>query len=203
MLKIYPHAEATYRVMSFDNGSFGVEVSIPASHPTHGQCVQNQSGRRGVDRRAPPPSAIPNPVRRLVSRSEPPWPLASALGMPARLIERAGRRSRFHGKVARVPDAWVRANPASRSRARSASASQGRPVLCSLSTPATCHMPAGEHLSRRAAGKHSSAPFVVYLVRPLGTGSRVGHATNPCWSGRLVCSRAPAKVSISVPTGRA
>jgi hypothetical protein len=30
----HPHAEARYRVIAFDNGSFGVEVSIPDSHPT-------------------------------------------------------------------------------------------------------------------------------------------------------------------------
>lgn len=34
MPKIHPHAEATYRVIPFDNGSFGVEVSIPDSNPT-------------------------------------------------------------------------------------------------------------------------------------------------------------------------
>ena len=34
MPKTHPHAEATYRVIPFDNGSFGVEVSIPDSHPT-------------------------------------------------------------------------------------------------------------------------------------------------------------------------
>jgi hypothetical protein len=34
MLKTHPHAEATYRVISFDNGSFGVEVSIPDRYPT-------------------------------------------------------------------------------------------------------------------------------------------------------------------------
>jgi hypothetical protein len=34
MARTHPHAEANYRVISFDNGSFGVEVSIPASHPT-------------------------------------------------------------------------------------------------------------------------------------------------------------------------
>ena len=34
MPKIHPHAEATYRVIPFDNGAFGVEVSIPDSHPT-------------------------------------------------------------------------------------------------------------------------------------------------------------------------
>jgi hypothetical protein len=32
--KIHPHAEATYRVIPFDNGSFAVEVSIPDSNPT-------------------------------------------------------------------------------------------------------------------------------------------------------------------------
>ena len=34
MPKTHPHAEATYRVIAFDNGGFGVEVSIPDSHPT-------------------------------------------------------------------------------------------------------------------------------------------------------------------------
>ena len=34
MPKTHPHAEATYRVIPFDDGSFGVEVSIPDSHPT-------------------------------------------------------------------------------------------------------------------------------------------------------------------------
>ena len=34
MLRTHPHAEATYRIIAFDNGSFGVEVSIPDSHPT-------------------------------------------------------------------------------------------------------------------------------------------------------------------------
>lgn len=34
MARTHPHAEASYRVISFDNGSFGVEVSIPASNPT-------------------------------------------------------------------------------------------------------------------------------------------------------------------------
>ena len=34
MPKIHPHAEATYRVVPLDDGSFGVEVNIPDSHPT-------------------------------------------------------------------------------------------------------------------------------------------------------------------------
>ena len=34
MPKIHPHAEATYRVIALGNGSFGVEVTIPDSHPT-------------------------------------------------------------------------------------------------------------------------------------------------------------------------
>jgi predicted metal-dependent hydrolase len=34
MPKTHPHAEATYRVIPVDNGSFGVEVSIPDSLPT-------------------------------------------------------------------------------------------------------------------------------------------------------------------------
>ena len=34
MPKTHPHAEASYRVIPFDNGSFGVEVSIPDRQPT-------------------------------------------------------------------------------------------------------------------------------------------------------------------------
>jgi hypothetical protein len=34
MPKTHPHAEASYRVLTLDDGSFGVEVSIPDSHPT-------------------------------------------------------------------------------------------------------------------------------------------------------------------------
>ena len=34
MPKTHPHAEATYRVIPLYHGSFGVEVSIPDSHPT-------------------------------------------------------------------------------------------------------------------------------------------------------------------------
>jgi hypothetical protein len=30
----HPHAEATYRVLALDDGGFGVEVSIPDTHPT-------------------------------------------------------------------------------------------------------------------------------------------------------------------------
>jgi|GEM_PF-1243811 predicted metal-dependent hydrolase len=33
-LKTHPHAGATYRVIVFADGSFGVEVSIPNSEPT-------------------------------------------------------------------------------------------------------------------------------------------------------------------------
>ncbi len=62
----HPHAEATYRVLELDDGAFGVEVSIPDTHPTtvtrfasqkaaeawiagHRERVQSQaqSGRRG------------------------------------------------------------------------------------------------------------------------------------------------------------
>jgi hypothetical protein len=32
--KTHPHAEARYRVIPFDDGSFGVEVSIPENYPT-------------------------------------------------------------------------------------------------------------------------------------------------------------------------
>ena len=34
MPKTHPHAEATYRVIPLDDGSFGVEVSIPENYPT-------------------------------------------------------------------------------------------------------------------------------------------------------------------------
>ena len=34
MPKTHPHAEATYRVISLDDGSFGIEVTIPDSYPT-------------------------------------------------------------------------------------------------------------------------------------------------------------------------
>ncbi|MBV8937939.1 MAG: hypothetical protein JO320_08410 [Alphaproteobacteria bacterium] len=34
MQRTHPHAEASYRVIPLDNGSFGVEVSIPDSYPT-------------------------------------------------------------------------------------------------------------------------------------------------------------------------
>jgi len=32
--RTHPHAEATYRVIPFDDGAYGVEVSIPDSYPT-------------------------------------------------------------------------------------------------------------------------------------------------------------------------
>ena len=34
MLRTHPHAEASYRVIPLESGSFGVEVSIPDSYPT-------------------------------------------------------------------------------------------------------------------------------------------------------------------------
>ncbi len=34
MPKTHPHAEAAYSVIPLDDGSFGVEVRIPDSHPT-------------------------------------------------------------------------------------------------------------------------------------------------------------------------
>lgn len=34
MPKIHPHAEATYRVIPLEDGSFAVEVSIPENFPT-------------------------------------------------------------------------------------------------------------------------------------------------------------------------
>jgi hypothetical protein len=32
--KTHPHADASYLVISLPNGSFGVQVSIPDTHPT-------------------------------------------------------------------------------------------------------------------------------------------------------------------------
>ena len=34
MPKTHPHAEATYRVVAFEDGSFAVEVAIPDTNPT-------------------------------------------------------------------------------------------------------------------------------------------------------------------------
>jgi len=34
MARTHPHAEASYRVVPLEDGSFGVEVRIPESHPT-------------------------------------------------------------------------------------------------------------------------------------------------------------------------
>ena len=34
MARTHPHAEAAYRVIALEDGSFGVEVSIPDSNPT-------------------------------------------------------------------------------------------------------------------------------------------------------------------------
>ncbi len=34
MAKTHPHAEASYKVIVFEDGSFGVEVSIPDTPPT-------------------------------------------------------------------------------------------------------------------------------------------------------------------------
>jgi hypothetical protein len=69
MLKTHPHAEATYRVILLEKGSFGVEVSIPDRHPTtvsmfktkahaeawiaeHRRRVQTQTGSGGWFRAA-------------------------------------------------------------------------------------------------------------------------------------------------------
>jgi hypothetical protein len=80
--RTHPHAEATYRVIPFDDGAFAVEVSIPESHPAkvspfateadaeawiveHRRRVQSEnepsrwfrrSGSSGADRRARPGS---------------------------------------------------------------------------------------------------------------------------------------------------
>jgi len=34
MARTHPHAEATYRVIALQGGTFGVEVSIPDAYPT-------------------------------------------------------------------------------------------------------------------------------------------------------------------------
>jgi hypothetical protein len=69
MLKTHPHAEASYRVILLENGSFGVEVSIPDRYPTtvsmfkteadaeawiaeHHRRVQTQTGSGGWFRAA-------------------------------------------------------------------------------------------------------------------------------------------------------
>jgi hypothetical protein len=35
MVKLHPHAEATYKVVPLVDGTFGVEVIVPDTHPTH------------------------------------------------------------------------------------------------------------------------------------------------------------------------
>ena len=35
MVKLHPHAEATYSVVPLVDGTFGVEVIVPDTHPTH------------------------------------------------------------------------------------------------------------------------------------------------------------------------
>ena len=35
MVKLHPHAEAIYRVVPLVDGTFGVEVVVPDTHPTH------------------------------------------------------------------------------------------------------------------------------------------------------------------------
>jgi len=34
MPKTHPHAEASYRILSEEDGSFAIEVTIPDTHPT-------------------------------------------------------------------------------------------------------------------------------------------------------------------------
>jgi hypothetical protein len=34
MQKTHPHAEASYRVIPFSDGSFGIEITIPDRYPT-------------------------------------------------------------------------------------------------------------------------------------------------------------------------
>jgi hypothetical protein len=34
MARIHPHADATYRTIRFSDGTFGVEIAIPGTHPT-------------------------------------------------------------------------------------------------------------------------------------------------------------------------
>ncbi len=56
-------------------------IRCRGQHPRHssdyGQHVQNRSGRRGVDRRAPAPGPVPNSYGPLVSRREQPPPIAA------------------------------------------------------------------------------------------------------------------------------
>ena len=69
MPKTHPHAEANYRVLPLNDGSFGVEVTIPDSHPTtvtkfdsyeaakawisaHRDRVQDQTGSGSLFRRS-------------------------------------------------------------------------------------------------------------------------------------------------------
>jgi hypothetical protein len=33
-MRTHPHVDASYRILEMRDGSFGVEVSIPGSHPT-------------------------------------------------------------------------------------------------------------------------------------------------------------------------
>ena len=34
MARLHPHAEATYQVISLNEGGFGVEITIPGTYPT-------------------------------------------------------------------------------------------------------------------------------------------------------------------------
>jgi hypothetical protein len=42
MPQIHPHAEAVYRVIPFDDGKYGVEVTIPGSLPTKVMGLETQ-----------------------------------------------------------------------------------------------------------------------------------------------------------------
>lgn len=42
MATVHPHAEATYRVLPRDDGSFAVEVSIPGTNPTKVTGIESQ-----------------------------------------------------------------------------------------------------------------------------------------------------------------
>jgi hypothetical protein len=47
IIKTHPHAEAAYRVLAHEDGSFGVEVVIPDTHPTKVGPFETQSEAEG------------------------------------------------------------------------------------------------------------------------------------------------------------
>ena len=65
--KTHPHAEATYQVIPFADGSFGVEVNIPQNYPTIVRNFRDRGCGRGVDYRASAAGADRKRVGPLVS----------------------------------------------------------------------------------------------------------------------------------------